>query len=228
MKTGIYWQDPKYRVGWTLTDPSCVLYLPLHRLDGASFMSKDTYGHLCVVTGALWTPRGRSFDGSDDYVDCGNAPSLDITGDKITLEAWVRAAVDGPGWSGIIRKQDENAQPYFIALDDNQHFRVRTQTPGGVVTVVSPLTYNDDEWHYLVGTYNGVEQFLYVDGVEVASNSQSGNLVSTPESLKIGAGLESAQYFFKGGIDEVKIHRGLAINALRVQRNYLATKWRYQ
>ena len=227
MKTGIYWQDPKYRVGWTLTDPSCVLYLPLHKLDGASFMSKDAYGHLCTVTGALWTPRGRSFDGSDDYVDCGNAPSLDITGDEITLEAWVRAAVDAEPYTSILRKQDVGA-PYLLSFDDGMHFRLYTQTPGGAVPTVSPLTYNDNEWHHLVGTYNGVEQFLYVDGVEVASSSQSGNLVSVPGSLKIGAGSEPAQYFFKGIIDEVKIHRGLAINAQRVQRDYLATKWRYQ
>src|SRR3989304_5596886 len=31
------------------------------------FLSDDAYGHLCTVTGALWTPQGYSFDG-DDYI----------------------------------------------------------------------------------------------------------------------------------------------------------------
>ena len=49
-------------------DPSLVLYLPLHQRDGSSFMSKDAYGHVCTVTGAVWTPEGRLFDGVDDYI----------------------------------------------------------------------------------------------------------------------------------------------------------------
>ena len=36
-------------------DPSLVLYLSLWKLDGDSFMSKDAYGHLCTVTGALYS-----------------------------------------------------------------------------------------------------------------------------------------------------------------------------
>ena len=40
------------------------------------------------------TPNGPSglvlqFDGVNDYVNCGNDPSLDIT-DAITIEAWVK------------------------------------------------------------------------------------------------------------------------------------------
>ena len=53
-------------------DPSLVLYLPLYQPDGASFASRDAYGHLCTVTGALWTPQGRTFDGADDIIDLGN------------------------------------------------------------------------------------------------------------------------------------------------------------
>ena len=59
-----------HRAGGTrfLLDPSLVLYLPLYQLDGASFMSRDAYGHLGVNYGSTWTPQGRSFDGVDDYV----------------------------------------------------------------------------------------------------------------------------------------------------------------
>ena len=44
-------------------DPSLVLYLPLYELDGSSFRSRDAYGHLATVTGALWTPQGRTLMG---------------------------------------------------------------------------------------------------------------------------------------------------------------------
>lgn len=53
-------------------DPYLKLYLPLYELDGSSFMSKDAYGHLCTVTGALWRPNGRWFDKTSDIITCGN------------------------------------------------------------------------------------------------------------------------------------------------------------
>ena len=67
-------------------DPYLVLYLPLYELDGASFMSKDAYGHLCTVIGALWRPNGRYFDGIDDRIDLGIA----LLGNANTLEIWAR------------------------------------------------------------------------------------------------------------------------------------------
>ena len=67
-------------------DPSMVLYLPLYELDGASFMSKDAYGHLCTVTGALWTSQGRDFDGIDDSI---TLPTAFDSLTDLTLEAWL-------------------------------------------------------------------------------------------------------------------------------------------
>ncbi|RLI91232.1 MAG: hypothetical protein DRO95_04750, partial [Candidatus Altiarchaeales archaeon] len=50
------------------------------------------YGNDGTIYGATWTDgkfgKALSFDGVDDYVDCGNDSSLDIT-DAITIEAWI-------------------------------------------------------------------------------------------------------------------------------------------
>jgi len=32
----------------------------------------------------------RNFDGINDYLDAGNPSALDITGDEVTLSAWMR------------------------------------------------------------------------------------------------------------------------------------------
>ena len=61
-------------------DPSLVLYLPLYQLDGASFVSKDAHGHLCSVTGALWRPNGRWFDGTDDTIAADSVASAGFFG----------------------------------------------------------------------------------------------------------------------------------------------------
>lgn len=79
-----------------IRDSSLVLYLPLYELQGTSFLSKDTYGHTCTVTGTTLTPTGRSFDGIDDNIEIAAHSALDIV-DDITIEAWVTvdSSVDG-------------------------------------------------------------------------------------------------------------------------------------
>ncbi len=47
-----------------------------------------------TISGANWTAAGKfnsalQFDGKDDYVDCGNSSTLDIT-DNITIELWMK------------------------------------------------------------------------------------------------------------------------------------------
>jgi hypothetical protein len=76
---------------WTrfdATDPDLVLYLPLWSADlkGDSFYSKDSYAHLCTVTGALWTPQGRHFDGVDDKIAVPYHSVFQITA-EVTVEA---------------------------------------------------------------------------------------------------------------------------------------------
>ena len=75
-------------------DPSLALYLPLYELDGASFMSKDAYGHSCTAIGALWRPNGRWLDGINDYINCGADTSFDISG-TMTLEVWMKRTSAG-------------------------------------------------------------------------------------------------------------------------------------
>lgn len=72
-------------------DPECRFYLPLKRLDGNSFMSKDARGHLCTRSGALWGPDGWYFDGADDKIDCGS----DFIG---TSACTVIAVIKPTGW----------------------------------------------------------------------------------------------------------------------------------
>jgi len=48
------------------------------------------------------TAGALQFDGKDDYVDCGNDESLNIT-EAITIEAWVRHD-EGGVYDGILQR----------------------------------------------------------------------------------------------------------------------------
>ena len=223
MKTGIYWQDPEYpRRGVDfIFDPSLVLYLPLYQLDGASFMSRDGYGHLCTVTGALWTPRGRSFDGSDDYIDCGNNESLDIT-DAITIEVWVN--LNGDSTHREIIFKDYNIIRMRVQ-DNNKIINYATYggTPG---TEEWTSILGTTEWYYIAYTYDGSFARIFLNAqLDMTPVARTGDLSTTAGALRIGWYASVAN--FNGLISEVRIYNR-ALTPLEIQHNYLATKWRYR
>ena len=226
MKTGIYWQEPEYalRPGRDfIFDPSLVLYLPLHKLDGASFMSKDAHGHLGTVTGALWMPRGRRFDGLDDYIDTHLSTDLSGSGD-FTAEMWVEAD-DGAQVYAMAQSHalDPYASDWIIMLNQTTNlFWMRS------VALAAPTGFDGNRWNHLamvwekaVGKFKG-----YING-ELLGQSEAVEGYGGVSSVKIGASGDATTGFFGGSINEVRIC-DQALTPLEIQHHYLATKRRYR
>ena len=219
-------------------DSGLVLYLPLYERDGSSFMSKDAYGHLYTVTGALWTPRGRSFDGSDDYVTIPDHAAFDIA-TKLTFLSWVKSDV-----VASVADQDYIASKYAT---DEREWAFRTLNTGvlaiyfgdpndgsfegrvesDVAHITSTTTY------YLVGfTFSSGTVVLYVNGAAVDSSTATGAVPATlyngSADILIGntADLGVGQ-FWDGLQGEVWLY-SRALTFLEIQHIYLATKWRYR
>jgi len=83
--------------------------------EGAGTVAHDTSGQashgnmLPNPNGPTWSTgkwgKGLQFDGLDDYVDVGNPSSLDITGNQVTAEAWVKWAQPQSGYPGIVDRE---------------------------------------------------------------------------------------------------------------------------
>jgi len=225
MKTGIYWQDPKYAVGRNFSDPGCVLYLPLHRLDGASFMSKDAYGHLCTATGALWTPQGRSFDGSDDLIDCGNPVVLGET----TFMWWMKTSHDWAAYGGIFDLSSGATYQGFHMTNQSRELYLRLNSSNRCRFSGVPADLSG--WHHYAlyiagGGQNDIDNAtLRIDETDYPPDT----VVKTNAPLawdKFILGM-SDYGFLECTIDEVRIYkRGLT--PLEKQHHYLAAKWRYR
>jgi len=215
-----------------ISDPSLVLYLPLHELDGASFISKDKHGHVCTVTGGLWTPQGRRFDGSDDKIYCGDIDALDGLS-QITVECYAKwggalgglTAADGIVWKGMVFAVGggwtaSKARAYIV------HGGGTWKDSGDSTTGIDDLN-----WHHLVGVYDGTYLRIYVDGLqENLANIGSVTMDSSDKNVAIAVNNnnESAlNNFWNGLVGEVRIYRR-ALTPKEVEHNYLATKWRYR
>ncbi len=137
------------------------------------------------------------FDGVDDYVDCGNNESLDIT-EAITISAWIKANEDINGY--VICKKDFNYYGMVIG-DDTDRFQVNLNN----VHFIAPYNYWG-EWKHIAFTYAITEGIVkqYIDGVIENEEDFTQPINVTTGNLQIGRRLPSI-YYFDGNIDEVRI-----------------------
>ena len=215
-----------------ILDPSLVLYLPLHMLDGSPFMSRDHYGSLCTVFGALWTPQGRSYcAAADDYVDCGSPAILDNI-NTLTVMVWVYAQTLPALGTRIWYKTHKDLQTLANGsirfqqsfLNGGANYPKWTTAGGTIIT---------SRWYHIGLTYNDGattnDAVIYVDSV-LKSLTESAPPVGTrisdaANNLYIG-NTEYTNRGFHGFIGEVFTYNRF-LTPIEIQRNYLATKWRY-
>jgi hypothetical protein len=241
MKTGLYFQDPKYQVRLGgksdyIRDPSLVLDLPLYTLDGASFMSKDAYGHRCTNLGSIWTPQGRSFDGVDDYVDLDASIVFDfkaVSAKPFTLSVWsfqksypidsqTFAAIGTTHFNAISFNWDLNGNLFIIA-DTSGTFSWDILSRS-----VSSVSLNT--WSFATFTRDTSGNYIfYIDGTDAGGRfTDTRNLFIDINRLRIAGHYALAQgHMFNGLIGELCIYNR-ALTPQEIQHNYLATKWRYR
>lgn len=167
------------------------------------------------------TGTALHFDGTDDYVDCGNHTSVQITGTAITLEAtvFIDSFEDAVYKGNIINKEnntDEHGYMLRVGGNGAVNFAVGVQTssyesgecyPTCWVEVTTPEnTVQTGQTHHLVATYSGQMLIIYVDGVQISSEpfAYDYNIGNTTQPLRLG-NRHGNDRPFSGAIDEVRI-----------------------
>ena len=211
---------------WFL-DPSLVLYLPLHQLDGNTFMSKDEYGHQFAASGAAWTPRGRSFDGVDDQIA---GPVLPFsTYSAMTILAWgLRTA----GGRRFIVSAGYAPWQFQVGLAGTDRLSVELNIDGTYYHLVAdtsaPLVSPSGEFRQMGFTHDlsTGRWVFYIDGRPYTTGTQPGMGYLGNNLVRIGAhvGLTS---FWGGVLGEISIFN-LALPPEEIQRNYIETNGRYR
>ena len=207
-------------------DSSLALYLPLHQLDGTSFMSADAHGHACSVTCALWRPKGRYFDGTDDKISCGNIPALSPA-DALTWECWLRcqqALSEYSDNSTVCRKEGEYTLDIEAASDRLSGF---VNAGGGWnCTYIEDGEMGAQVWHHVCYTYDGTAIKIFLNGELVRRQPKTGTINATSNELWLGCTGGSGRWWY-GFLGEVRLYRR-ALALPEIQHNYMATKGRYR
>jgi len=219
----IYHQD-----GWDSEIDGLVAYYPFNN------NADDESGneHHGTVYGAIIgedrfgnSNAAYEFDGTDDFIDCGLDPDLNIT-THLSVSCWVKyydynygslyhpdfisnadyaLSTHTQDWKGYLvgttrnhPSPQFNGTMKFTVLKPYENYGLRTDD-----------RYDDDKWHHVVSVfYPGHYLRLYVDGEIVEQDTVTiSSFTASDLPLSIGRGYENDEYhYFDGLIDDIRIY----------------------
>lgn len=140
------------------------------------------------------------FDGVDNLVEIPYTADLNVT-NKLTVSAWVYPQ-NLSKWQTIVNKwYAPDSWALFIEPSGRYNFTVAL--PGGNKTVTAAATLNT--WTHVAGVYDGANVRIYINGVQAASTSASGNVNASGRAIAIGS--HPGWNAMQGYIDEVKLYK---------------------
>lgn len=171
-----------------------------------------TFIYCMILTGVLNLSlkaqgfgNALQFDGIDDYVDMGNATTLDV-GTTVTYEAWIRPDTSLTGM--IFNKWVAFAEDKQFIFSGNQVYFYLYNVFNGVQLVSSPSV-PLHEYTHVAATYDGSigVASIYINGVFDTSKSVGNGVSNSSGNLYYGYNPARNDFIapFKGIIDEVRI-----------------------
>ena len=166
---------------------------------------------------------GIVFDGTDDYVDCGNVLAS-LT--NLTLECFVKFGTQATSFNGIISK----------TLNNTDGWEIRT-TGYTSTTTTAQFRYVGDNgssdfgaltngiWYHLTATGILGSQLVYINGSIYNSGTYAGTPSANSNSLVIGK-LAYAGLYANMSMGYARIYNRV-LTATEVLQNYNATKTRF-
>jgi len=202
-----------------------VLYAPLWHpeLAGSPFISKDLNAHSCTVTGAIWTPQGRTFKG-DDYIRVATFTGQPTGNAPFSAMGWVK--FDSLAANGVMLSFGvDSASPTAYGIYyNNATNRLTTAFSAGNGACVSTNAPSTGVWYFIAGVSNSATNKIFVNGIEEQSVAYAlGNL--TAGVFAVGAWVQLGSKM-SGTVGEAFTYNR-ALTPAEIMNKYLITRWRY-
>ncbi len=199
---------PNFFIGYTYNEE--VEYLKSWIVDRLAWMDNNIN---FSFSGEIIDDQGEyalSFDGDNDFVDCGYNSSLAIEGNEITLEAWIKVnEFRERSYQGAVISRDQMASGadfgYVLRCGGNGYVDFIFGN-GNWIEIQSPEdAISKSTWAHVAATYNGNHMLLYVNGELVSQKSVETSIKASATNMFIGNSPAALNRGFDGLIDEVRV-----------------------
>ncbi len=162
---------------------------------------------VATVTNATFTTSGKvnggySFDGTGDTIVIGDDNKLDVA--NISISFWIKTAENT---EDVIRKwessSDQRSWEFHTNADGKIAFGISATGNSTVVTSISTTSVDNNAFHHVVGTYDGTNMRIYIDGLPEDTDAVSA-LFSSTSDIKVGDSFLTANDY-TGTFDELAI-----------------------
>ncbi len=192
-------------------DPSLVGWWPFDEGEGTVAYDATGNGNDGVFNGDPQWVQGvhggaLEFNG-DDYLNCGNGPTLQIE-DAITMAFWFNVEAFQNTWEGFLAKGDDS---YRASRGDGSgnatHMGISgTSVGGGNGYFNGTVIVTGGEWHHYASTYDGSEGRIYIDGELDVTSEGTGQINISSYDLYIGENAQATGRYLHGILDDVQIY----------------------
>jgi len=174
-------------------------------------------GHDGVINGAIGTLDRFGIGNKALYFSLGNfvqvANSSSLNPEYVTMCAWIKYQYGGTFSPRIISKVTDNYgnactgyEIYTLTTEISRSPSIRIGIYGTDRRIENTPLINQDEWHFIVGMYNGEYISIYCDGELIGYLAQNGVVTPNAIDLYIGKISRSGDDWFVGTIDDIRIY----------------------
>ena len=192
-------------------EPNIEYYWRVDSKNATGITTGSTWSFATKDSGAVFSGSALDFNGSNSKVTIQNSPSLSVSGNKITIEAWVNPELfKSETWQGSVVLKDYGGGAgrdygYGLRCGGQGQFDVVLGS-GNWQELKSPQnSISLNVWTHIAATFNGTNIKLYVNGEEVAARRASFSIVTNSNNVQIGDSPGFSGRVFNGKIDEVRI-----------------------
>ena len=163
------------------------------------------YSNHGIIYGATVNSDSTNFGGTDDYISIADSSNLNFNGGAFSVSAWCRRDTGSQGC--FIFKGDLQDRNIWFNGSTSTAFGFEEETTGSNIIVTGDTALPANEWHHLVGTYDGVNSFvIYYDGKSDGTLTDSTNPAANTDAMVIGRDAPDGVNYINGDVSNIRIY----------------------
>ena len=216
------------------------LELNLDAGDPASYVGGTTWkdtanGYNATLVNTIYSSEGggsMDLDGTDDSVTISSNAAGDFSmkgWSILTYEFWIKRT-DTTGWGRLLYESTQTSGGFLVgpAFSGSNYYAYIDTDDGSSMGYVGGWGSTTD-WIHLVTTYDGSNVVTYRNGVQVGTQSLTGDIKNTSGSyggVVFGRTNHGGSDWFDGRVATIRVYQA-ALSAAEIMDNYQKTKARF-